>query len=138
MKFQTHYNRKDFKKFRNEPKNEQPSLAVPNQSLSIQEIYKRYATGRPLGGTRELIYDDDGTGKMVVNFDDYMPDLNKLDLADRQEILIHAKEKLDEIKKTLNGIAEARKMQSQKETEALKKRVAELEKERSVTPEKPQ
>lgn len=130
-RFQSHYNATDFPDGRKEPKQTNPSLTIPNQSLTIQEIYKRYATGRPLGGSRELIYDDDGTGKMVVNFDDYMPDLGTLDLADRQEVLTRAKIELDRIKKELDGIAKARKSASEKENEELKKRLAKLEAERN-------
>lgn len=133
-RFQSHYNRIQFTEGRTEATNEMPSSAIPNQSLTITEIYKRYASGRPLGGTRQLMYDDDGNGKMVVNFDDYMPDLNTLDLADRQEILFHAKEELERIKKQLNGIAVARKTQAEKENAELKKRLEKLEAEKALPP----
>lgn len=126
--FQTHYRRikssGDYEHVAG-----QISQTVPNQSLTINEIYKRYASGRPLTGVRNPIFDDDGSNPHgPLDFDDYMPDINHLDLAHRQEILDNAKQSLDEMKKKLNGIAAARQSEKDKETKALLKRIADLEK----------
>lgn len=64
---------------RNE-RNTLPSKTVPDQTMSIQEIMRRYAQGLPMGGQRVPIYEEDLTD---------MPDLQHLDLAERQEIIEH-------------------------------------------------
>lgn len=57
--------------------NNQPSMTVPDQTMSVQEILKRYAKGLPLDGQKIPIYDGE---------DDYLPDPRHMDLADRQEL----------------------------------------------------
>jgi len=117
--FQTHYKNHSNQK---EKESTQPSLTVPNQSMTIREIYQRYASGRSLSGVANPVYDYDGNSKYEIDFDDYMPDISKMDLADRQEIMESAKEQLDEVKKRLNAVAAARKREaSDKEAELLKK-----------------
>lgn len=51
-----------------------PSLTVPDQSMSVQEILDRYARGLPIGGSRVPIFDEE----------DDMPDTTHMDLADIQ------------------------------------------------------
>lgn len=123
--FKNHHNATAFAKRYETPSGE--SQTVPNQSLTIQEIYKRYASGRPLMGNINPVYDDDGTGKITLDFDDYMPDLSRMDLADRQSIMEQAKAELDEVKKRLNATASARKQQSDKREKELLDRIKKLE-----------
>lgn len=59
---------------------EEPSQTVPDQSLSIAEIMKRYATGQPLGGGRDGVY----LGEEDILLD---TDLQKMELTDREELL---------------------------------------------------
>lgn len=77
----------------------QPSMTVPDQSMSMKEILARYATGAPIKGeAREPIYlGEDGEGI----------DLKKLDLADREEVLNTARAEL-------KGLAEKLTNQDQK------------------------
>jgi len=51
-----------------------PSLTIPDQAMSIQEILRRYTSGLPIGGSRSPIFDEDND----------LPELSKMDLADRQ------------------------------------------------------
>lgn len=53
--FKNHFNAGAFK--RDDERNIQPSLAVPDQSLSIQEIIKRHTRGIPIFG-KDMGYDD--------------------------------------------------------------------------------
>lgn len=105
-----------------------PSNTVPDQSLTIREIYTRYASGRSLTGTRDPQYDWKEGDPHPFTFDDIMPDIGRMDLADRQAILESAKEELDEVKKRLNNIAAAKKRDQARREAELKKRVEELEK----------
>lgn len=52
-----------------------PSCTVPDQTLSIQEIMRRYAKGLPIGGQKVELFDEE----------DDLPDPRTLDLAERQE-----------------------------------------------------
>jgi hypothetical protein len=72
----------------------EPSQTVPDQALTIREILKRYASGQPLGGSLEPIYEgDEGDGI----------DPRRLDLAERQELEIAAREELAVIEKRLKS-----------------------------------
>lgn len=57
-------------------KNTMPSMTVPDQSMSIQEILRRFASGLPVGGAKVAFYDDG---------ENPMPDPRKMDLAEWQE-----------------------------------------------------
>ena len=96
------------------------SNTVPNQSLTIAEIYRRYASGRPLSGVKAPIFDDDGEGH-ELGFDDFLPDMTKMDLADRQALLEAAKEHMEDVKRRLNATAEARKRQAAEKEKPTKK-----------------
>jgi len=72
----------------------EPSQTVPDQALTIREILKRYASGQPLGGGKEPIYEgEEGDGI----------DPRTLDLAERQELEIAARQELAEIEKRLKS-----------------------------------
>ena len=133
MKFKNHYNAGTFSPGVTVIDKTIPSATVPDQSMTINEIYQRYASGRSLSGVASPVYDDDGSGKIQLDFDDYMPDIATLDLADRQHVLEHAKLELDEVKKRLDGVAKAKKLAQSKREKELQDRIAELES--KATPE---
>lgn len=56
MKFKTHYNAKDFP----DPgeRSIQPSLTIPDQSMSIQEMIDRHRRGLPIRGYADAEYTD--------------------------------------------------------------------------------
>jgi len=65
----------------------QPSLTVPDQSMSIKTILDRYARGLPVGGRLDEYYDEE----------DDLPNPLTLDLAERQELEELYKFELNEI-----------------------------------------
>jgi len=79
MKFKTQWNAKDFPT--KGEVNTQPSLTIPDQTLSIKQIMDRFSKGLPLDGHREAIYNGE---------DDDMPDLAHMDLADREQAIKEA------------------------------------------------
>lgn len=61
-------------------RNNYPSMTVPDQSMPIQEVVRRFASGLPLSGSRVPGYIDD-----EESFD-ALPDLKKMDLAEIQQL----------------------------------------------------
>jgi hypothetical protein len=79
---------------RDNEKDFEPSQTIPDQTMSIRELVRRYASGLPLGGSKESIYEgEDGDGV----------DPRRLDLAERQELEIAARQELEEIEKRLKS-----------------------------------
>lgn len=71
--------------------NDEPSLTVPDQTMSIKEILTRFASGLPIGGQKEPLYDESES-------EEYLPDPRYMDLADRQEYAEMYKQEFQEIK----------------------------------------
>jgi len=116
MKFQTHFANHPEPEIRFEKKSSLPSMTIPDQSLTVQELFRRNAKGLALGGNIHSEYDSDEKGQ--IDFDDFLPNTDRMDLADRQEFMEKAKEHLDEVKKKLNALASAReKQRKQRELE---------------------
>lgn len=67
------------------------SKTVPDQSMSLSEILRRFASGLPLGGQRVEFYEGEE--------DDILNGINPatLDLAEKQQITDSIKEELTEI-----------------------------------------
>lgn len=57
-----------------EPENKLPSMTIPDLTISVKELVERMQMGLPPEGERVAVYDE---GKA-------MPDLSRMDLADRQ------------------------------------------------------
>lgn len=92
MKIKNILNYQEFDK--NYENNLQPSQTVPDQTMPIRELLRRYASGLPLGGSKEPIYEgEDGDGI----------DPRRLDLAERQELEIAARQELAEIEERLKS-----------------------------------
>lgn len=90
MKFKTAYTAKTFPKKRT--MNNQPSLTVPDQTMSIKEIMNRFAKGLPIEGQKVPVYHGE---------EDYLPDYKSLDLTERQELLEHTKQTIKNLKSHL-------------------------------------
>lgn len=91
MKIRNLFNASDFN---DAEKDFQASQTIPDQALSVREILQRYANGLPLGGSNEPIYEgEDGDGI----------DPRRLDLAERQELEISARQELAEIEERLKS-----------------------------------
>lgn len=100
MKWRTPYNYKD-----NPTKGEvntMPSETVPDQSMPVREIMRRFASGLPLGGVKVPVYDGE----------EDLPDHRTLDLADIQEIKENNAQRISEMQRDL---------QKQKAAKAAKK-----------------
>lgn len=97
MKFRTIMNVSEYKG----EVNNQKSLTVPDQSMSIKEILNRYSRGLPIESFKP-IYDD------VEDPEDYLPDPRTMDLAERQEYVEMVREELNAInsRKIVNSSSE--------------------------------
>lgn len=86
MEFATQYNNK---RARDPERNTKPSLTIPDQSMTIREIMIRYAKGLPISGGRVPLYEnEDGE-------EDFYPDIEHMDLADRQQFLEDSKKEIE-------------------------------------------
>jgi hypothetical protein len=91
MKIRNMFNASEFN---DAEKNDLPSETIPDQAMSVRELLSRYASGQPLGGAKEPIYEgEDGDGI----------DPRRLDLAERQELEIQARQELAEIEERLKS-----------------------------------
>jgi hypothetical protein len=86
--------------------NDEPSLTIPDQTMSIKEILNRFASGLPIDGQKVPIYDESES-------EEYFPDPRYMDLADRQEMAENYKQELqayqtkaEETKSDVNSEAE--------------------------------
>lgn len=82
---------------------DQPSMTLPDQSLSIPEIMERYSRGLNLGAnTRTEIYHGE---------DDEFPDLSRMDLVEREEYILNRRQELDDLKSKLESEAKQRQLE---------------------------
>lgn len=107
-KFKTPYNAEEFP----HPKimNFQPSLTIPDQSLTPRQLLVRHTKGLPLGGQWPAAYDDDDN-------DDIAPDWKKMDLAEREQFQKNATEELDELQNRFKQKKQKQKPPAEKEEE---------------------
>lgn len=91
MKIRNMFNASEFN---DDETNNEPSQTIPDQSMSVRELLERYANGLPLAGSKEPIWEgEDGDGI----------DPRRLDLAERQELEIAARQELAEIEDRLKS-----------------------------------
>lgn len=72
--------------------NNEPSLTVPDQTMSIKTILERYARGLPIGGRTDEFYDEDDT----------MPDYRSLDLTEISELQKNVKDTIENYKNNVS------------------------------------
>lgn len=116
MTFRTHHTEhvSDMEKPRGKSK------TIPDQSLSIQEILARYVNGMPLGIKEHTFIDND---KLIF------PDINweKLDLAEREELMEQAKlehqELQEKIKNDLKIVQDNRLKKQQEDYNNLQQKI---------------
>jgi len=87
MKFKNLFNYVEYKG----QVNNQPSLTVPDQAMTIKDILTRFSRGLPVGGFPTL-YDD------IDSPDDFLPDPRTLDLAERQQYTEMVQEELNHLR----------------------------------------
>lgn len=81
-------------------KNTLPSKTIPDQTMSVQEIMDRFARGLPLDGAKVALYHEEGED---------VPDLERMDLSEKHELLEAARREVQEQREKLNRIAEAKR-----------------------------
>lgn len=86
MKFRTNYTRNNIPG----EINRKPSVTQPDQSLSIPELLERFVTNRPVQ-VQDMQWHDD-----------YIPDVKKMDLVERQETIQQLQNQIEQIKQNHN------------------------------------
>lgn len=90
----------------------QPSMTVPDQSLTVRELMDRFARGLPLGGARVPIYEGE---------DDNTPDFSRMDLSEIEDYQIQIRQELEEIRERMT--AKSKKADTAKEVAELKEQL---------------
>lgn len=98
---------KNYKKFT------QPSLTIPDQTMSLETLLERYTRGLPIGGRSDVYYDEDDT----------MPDYKTLDLAEIQELREEVKTTFEKHRKKVinnvdNSVENSERVEKTDETES--------------------
>lgn len=71
------------------------SLTVPDQALSMRQIFERHTRGLPIPNGMEGYYAPDQEN---ISFDDFMPNTKTLDLSEIADIAEASKKQMDNIK----------------------------------------
>lgn len=99
--------------------NDEPSMAVPNQSLTVREILARHTRGLPVTGNINSYYDE--------NEDDiYMPDIKTLDLSEIDDYKAKYADILKRRKKDIDDKAKADKAAEIEKYAAMERELEEL------------
>lgn len=77
MNYQTHFNTVKDAAIRCEKISKKPSLTIPGHTMPLAEIMRRYASGIPIPGMREAVY----------NGEEDLPDFERMDISERAEWL---------------------------------------------------
>lgn len=117
MKFRNHYNSVEDKGEVNKGK----SMTVPDQSLSINDILRRYAKGLSFNGIKVGEYDEENPD---------LPDFRKMDLSEIDEFKKYAAAK---VKEAQDGITKQMEERKQKDTVEMYKRWKEEEFKKGVS-----
>lgn len=106
MKFSTAYDREGSLPW----SSNKPSMTVPDMSMSVREIFQRFASGQPL------------TKNPMLNFtgDDYTPDIRGLDLVEVQQLYEQSQNDQETFKKQLNDLVKKQREEQQKADDYMK------------------
>lgn len=101
MKFQTPYNY-NYQEQQYE-KNTLPSETIPDETMTVREIFQRYANGQPLGGNGRTPMSDELKAALPLNWDTMdiserydFAEKHKLKLTEAQKIMQEHKQEEDE------------------------------------------
>ena len=83
-----------------EPVNKLPSMTVPDQSLTVPELYERMQMGLPPEGEKFPIYDE---GQPY-------PNISKMDLTERQQFTKHYEKLINDLLTPKEATEEAQKL----------------------------
>ena len=67
--------------------NNEPSMTIPNQAMTVRELMIRFASGLPLKGQKVPIYEGD----------EEIPDIDKMELIEREEYYLELKKQREEV-----------------------------------------
>lgn len=105
--FKTHYNFEVH--IPDDEVNNMPSLTVPDQSMSVSEIMRRFANGLPIGGQQVELWEQDDVFEGV--------DPRRLDLSEHEDLQRSIKQELSDIQ------LRQEKKEQQKQYNAQKKKI---------------
>lgn len=88
MKFKTNYNLDQFPEYKGQS-NHEPSMTIPDQSMSIRELMIRHQRGLPLEGEKIPLY---------MEKDGVLPDIEKLDLSEKMDLLKAARQQVIDLR----------------------------------------
>jgi hypothetical protein len=80
--------------------NNEPSKTVPDQSMTLRELLVRYAKGLPLEGAKTPVFEGEDGSEI---------DIEKLDLAEREELAEMARQELKDISDRIKTEVEKKK-----------------------------
>lgn len=127
MKFKTEYNQEEFPRV--QEKNETPSMSIPDMSLSVQELLRRFSNGMPIVGNNPGSYDYEDNESEEHEF--LLPNLEAMDIYEREQLLIKVREMVENTRAEIN---ENLRIQREKAiVEAKEKEFQEWEKRRKPT-----
>lgn len=89
-RFKTQWNAQSFPS--NYEVNNQPSLTIPDQTMSISEIMDRYARGIPFDDAKTPVYNGE---------ENEMPDLSTLDISERYDLMEENRQKIADLQDRL-------------------------------------
>lgn len=72
--------------------NNSPSITIPDDTMSMREIVHRYARGLPIGGAKEVYFEEEG---------EEMPDFAGMDVIDRHNAQESAMEEIARTKRKM-------------------------------------
>lgn len=78
-------------------KNEQPSMTVPNQSMTVLEMIQRHRKGLPIDQSRGALYQGE----------ELIPDISNMDLVDRHAYMDSVADALVEVKNRIKANAKS-------------------------------
>lgn len=119
-RFKTQYNQDEFP-IRGEV-NRGVSMTIPDQTMSIKEIMRRYAQGLPVAGEKVPVYDEEND----------LPDPRKMDLVEIQEAAEDARAEYKDIavkyKQEMDDKAAAAKKVQEDKYKEYQQKIEELDK----------
>lgn len=117
--------------YKNKPRpvSDKPSMTVPNQSMTLKQMFERFARGESVATTQQKPIWNPNASHADPDFEK----LNHADLYDKEQYSKQLAEKMAEMKKGIDADAEAKaKAKKDAEDAEWNRRLAEYEKNRST------
>lgn len=80
-------------------------VTIPNQAMTVQEIMQRFASGRPIPKSVNMMY----TG------DDYTPDVRRMDISEYEDLKEATRNEVEQLQKQIRDKANIKAKKEQKE-----------------------